>query len=324
MPVKVQPDPEERKKALLKKQRRQRRLKEKIENERQKKVGLRRSGFSRRKGGQQVVPKSAMDVLIAKSMAVPSKTQCTFSMTDIRRNYLHNKSFQAVMNTGDYFYFDNYLVLMTKDAFSVKDGKLSLNMELPDFEKKYCVQCVEERISHTVNAQAHSDSGHVANVPLKGWIIAQKFVHATEHAMITGKIKSEFTDFLMIIQGTGYGGDPPFDTFGTTLSSHIERRNLTNEKLCELTEISVRTIQRYRNDEVEPNMPYIIALCIALRLLPCYSEKMIHVAGKVLGENKRDLAYLFLLNTEYINGDVARCNEILEKLGLDRLTKKCN
>ena len=155
MPVIVQPDPEERKKALLEKQRRQRRRKEKIENDRQKSMGLRR-GLLGRKGEKQVVPKAAVDVLIAKSMAVPSRARYTFSITDIRKYYLHNKSFQEIINTGKYFYFENHLVLMTKEAFIVKNGKLSLNCELTDFEKKYCVQCLEEKISHVVKTPLHS------------------------------------------------------------------------------------------------------------------------------------------------------------------------
>ena len=323
MPVIVQPDPEERKKALLEKQRRQRRRKEKIENDRQKSMGLRRRrGLLGRKGVKQVVPKAAVDVLIAKSMAVPSRARYTFSITDIRKYYLHNKSFQEIINTGKYFYFENHLVLMTKEAFIVKNGKLSLNYELTDFEKKYCVQCVEEKISHLVKTPLHSETGHVADAPLKAWIVVQKFAPATEHATVTGDVKTDFEDFVMMLLGTGFGGEPPFDTFGGLLSRYMQRENITNEKLCELTEISVRTIQRYRNDEVEPSLPYIIAICIALKLNPCYSEKVILSAGRVLGNSKRDLAYKYLLYHEYQIGDVARCNEFLIELDLEPLTDK--
>lgn len=322
VPVIVQPNPEDRKRDLLEKQKRIRDRRKRLEEQKQKRAGVQKKSV--RQGSKETLPGIAVNTMLRNAVMVPSKVRYTFSAAEIEKFYFHNKSFQAVMNTGDYFYYDNHLVLMTKDAFSMKNGRLVLNKELPDFEKKYCVQCKEERISHVANSQARLEDGQVANIPLKAYIVATKFIHATEHTTITGKIKSEFTDFLMLFQGTGYGGDPPFDTFGGTLSMYMELENITNEYMCELTEISTRTIQRYRNNQGDPELPYVVAICIALKLLPSLSIRMVELAGYTFRGTKRDVAYLFLLNTEYKNGDVARCNNILTKLDLKPLTKKCS
>lgn len=324
VPVIVQPNPEDRKRDLLEKQKRIRDRRKRLEEQKQKRAGVQKRKGSVRRGRKMPLPGIAVDTMLGNAVMVPSKVRYTFSSTEIQKFYLHNKSFQAIMNTGNYFYFENHLVLMTKEAFSVKNGRLVLNKEVPDFEKKYCVQCREERISHAANSPARLEDGQVVNVPLRACIVATKFIHATEHNTITGKIKSEFTEFLMLFQGTGYGGDPPFDTFGGTLSMYMELENITNEYMCELTEISARTIQRYRNNQGDPELPYVVAICIALKLFPSLSIRMVELAGYTFRGTKKDVAYLFLLNTEYKNGDVARCNNILMKLDLKPLTKKCS
>ena len=261
--------------------------------------------------------------VIANSIDTAMRVKCVFSKAEVQNFYANNKKFREIMDTGDYFFFDGHLVLMIKEAFQFKDGKLTLNTEAEKFEERFCIRLVEKPESHTVTVPVYSDKGPLGHVPMKGYVVSSKFVHATEHAKATKKAKAEFADFLMMIHGDG-GGGAPIGSFGATLSMHMEREHVTNENMCELTEISVRTIQRYRNDEVDPDLPYVIALCIALHLLPCLSAIMIELAGYSLRNNKRDMAYLFLLNTEYEGGDVARCNRILIKNDLKPLTKKCS
>jgi len=323
--VRIKTIKEEKKKAELEKRRRSRSCWRSHVLARKSSQAVRRVRRPRilMSDGRTLPPNMLAAAVIANSIDTAKRERCVFSKSEVQNFYASNKKFREIMDTGDYFFYENHLVLMIKDAFQFKDGKLSLNTDVEKFEERFCVRLLEKPDTHTVTVPVYSEKGPIGQMPVTGYVVSSKFVHATEHAKATKKAKAELADFLMMIYGDG-GGGTPIGSFGATLSMHMEREHITNEYMCELTEISVRTIQRYRNDEVDPDLPYVIALCIALHLLPCLSAIMIDLAGYSLRNNKRDLAYLFLLNTEYEGGDVARCNRILIKNDLKPLTKKCS
>jgi len=325
--VRTRFDIEEKKRTELAKRRRLRQRGRKYALAKRSKLAPQRARrMARRMSVERTLPPDVLvKALIANSIDTAKRERYIFSKSEVQNFYANNKRFREIMDTGDYFFFDGHLVLMIKDAFHLKDGKLSLNKDAEKFAERFCVRLVEKPDSHTVTVPVYSEKGPIGHIPMKGYVVSSQFMHATEHAKATKKAKAEFADFLMMLNGKNDGdGPPPLHSFGATLSMHMEREHVTNEYMCELTEISERTIQRYRNDEVDPALPYVIALCIALHLLPCLSAIMIELAGFRLRNNKRDMAYLFLLNTEYESGDVARCNRILMKNDLKPLTKKCS
>ncbi len=327
MKVRTRTDLEAKKRAELAKRRRLRpRVRRHVLAKRSKLAPQRVRRMARTmQANRTLPPDTVVTALVANSIATAKRERCIFSKTEVQCFYANNKSFREIMNIGDYFYFNEYLVWMVKDAFIYKDGKLALNTDVEDFEKKYCICFVKKPDSHTVSVPVYTEKGYVAHVPMAGFIVLGRFVHATEHAKATKKAKAEFADFLMMIHGSTDGeGPPPAHSFGATLSMHMEREKVTNEHMCELTEISDRTIRRHQNDEADSALSYVVALCIALHLLPCLSAIMIELAGFSLCDNKCDMAYLFLLNTEYKTGYVARCNRILMKNDLKQIVKKCS
>ncbi|MCD8324825.1 MAG: helix-turn-helix domain-containing protein, partial [Clostridiales bacterium] len=92
--------------------------------------------------------------------------------------------------------------------------------------------------------------------------------------------------------------------------------------LADETGLDDSTIKRYlRENKNPPDVPIIVALCIALHLLPMCSEKLLRSAGRVLSSSKRDRIYQLLLNTAYTYS-VHDCNIFLKELGFRPLTNK--
>lgn len=69
-------------------------------------------------------------------------------------------------------------------------------------------------------------------------------------------------------------------SFGGTLDYHIKRRKYTNEQMGEKAGMDERSIRDYRNNKsLKPELPTVLALCIALNLQPSYSIDLITKAG---------------------------------------------
>lgn len=112
-------------------------------------------------------------------------------------------------------------------------------------------------------------------------------------------------------------------TFGDTLVAHMERLDVTEEKLEELAQVSVRTIQRMRNEiGYKPKYKTLIAVCIGLHLPPMLSKDLIRKSGVTTAVGfYEDIAYEMLLDSNYRNS-IYECNEILRTAGISPLIKE--
>lgn len=110
--------------------------------------------------------------------------------------------------------------------------------------------------------------------------------------------------------------DPPYG-FAKTLDRLIDDSKLTNEKVAEAAGLSDKLIRNYRKDnEANPELSTVMALCIALRLEPELSEYLIEQAGYRWRAIKRDMEYRRLL-WKYNDEDIYRWNERLEAAGVE-------
>ncbi|MEA5003847.1 MAG: hypothetical protein VB081_10145, partial [Christensenella sp.] len=86
--------------------------------------------------------------------------------------------------------------------------------------------------------------------------------------------------------------------------------------------LSARTVQRLRtNDDYIPTIESIVAICIALQLPPVLSDELINRSTCALGVSEKHLTYKFMLNSCYTK-PIYECNDMLQKLGFDPLTKE--
>lgn len=113
------------------------------------------------------------------------------------------------------------------------------------------------------------------------------------------------------------------DTVGSFLSSLMEQKKIISARLYEMTGIDKGTISEYLNDKRNQQKNYLVAISIALRLLPKQSKYLLSLADIVLsGKTQENLLYQLFLDSCAFNEEitVSKCNDILIHRGLQPLT----
>lgn len=110
---------------------------------------------------------------------------------------------------------------------------------------------------------------------------------------------------------------PP--TFGDTLSAHMARLDITNERMAEKLDVSDRWVSNLRN-VIAPKvqMPMLVAICISLQLEPELSEDLIRKAGKHFLFTEEHVLYGWLLRNMY-DETLESCNQVLNEAGYPSL-----
>lgn len=113
---------------------------------------------------------------------------------------------------------------------------------------------------------------------------------------------------------------PP--TFGKTLSAHMKRLHITNERLAEMLCVSVRWVSGLRNAVVPTiRMPMLIAICICLQLEPELSEDLIRKAGLLFLYTEEHGLYRWILRNKY-RETLDNCNQSLKEAGYHPLNSE--
>lgn len=113
------------------------------------------------------------------------------------------------------------------------------------------------------------------------------------------------------------------DTVGSFLSSLMEQKKIISARLYEMTGIDKGTISEYLNDKRNQQKNYLVAISIALRLLPKQSKYLLSLADIVLSRKTQEnlLCQLFLDSCAFNKEiTVSKCNDILIHRGLQPLT----
>ena len=111
--------------------------------------------------------------------------------------------------------------------------------------------------------------------------------------------------------------------FGYTLQQLMKWSNVSVQTLSSLSLLSVKTIQRMRNNtDYNTSIETIIALCVGMQLPPPVSRKFLELAGfRIKYSSELMAAYEYILDEYYINGIFA-CNELLKAMGFSDLTSE--
>lgn len=104
-------------------------------------------------------------------------------------------------------------------------------------------------------------------------------------------------------------------TFGDTLSAHMTRLNITNERMAEKLGVSDRWVSSLRNVIVpKVQMPKLVAICICLQLEPELSEDLIRKAGLHFLFTEEHVLYGWILRNMY-EETLESCNQVLNEAG---------
>ena len=113
------------------------------------------------------------------------------------------------------------------------------------------------------------------------------------------------------------------DTVGTFLGFLMKQKGIISARLFDMTGIDKSTISEYLNDKRSQQKNYLVAISIALRLLPKQSTYLLSLADISIGKNgDENKLYQLFLDSCAFNEEITvyKCNEILISKGLPPLT----
>lgn len=225
--------------------------------------------------------------------------------------YENSPAFREVIGQGQYTYVDG-LFILTPIAQQLLSKGIRPHLYFGRHRKNaeallanFClgIEYVYEARPYNPNELHHS----------AGQLKGKRFAHAERVADIHSISKEAFCGIV------GGGQDPP-NNFRDSLVFFMDMKGLTEEELEELTGISVRTIRRMRNEEdYQPSLEYVIAICIGMHLRPSESNHMLFTAGYHLRLSPKERAYQYLLDAAY-NFSVYECNVFLKRMSFEPLT----
>lgn len=129
-------------------------------------------------------------------------------------------------------------------------------------------------------------------------------------------------EFKVVLKTTGGGGSGG-PLFHELLKHYMNTAGMSAGVLADEVGLDESTIKRYLRGAYKqtPEMPILVALCIAMHLFPMCSMELLTSAGRTLSCTEIDNAYWLLLNSCYMYS-VHRCNLFLIRMGYPPLTKK--
>ncbi|VYT29123.1 Uncharacterised protein [uncultured Blautia sp.] len=226
-----------------------------------------------------------------------SRTRFKFSPKEVLSLYFNNENFRNVFNAAEYIFVDGYFCLDCAEAIVKEDGILRVSDTAKANCSKYMIGLIE----------LIDSSGNISIKKIKSAKLASgdSAAGSTRHY-----INSSGPDMYM-----GYA---------EALVAYMEEHNWDVHQMEIRTEISYKQFERYLNREKRqlPSLPYAVAICLTVHLIPEKSKEMLALARHVLTYvTEEELAYRFLLHCCY-SLSLHECNEKLKKEGFKPLTNK--
>lgn len=243
----------------------------------------------------------------------------TFENQNLLELYINDENFRKIADTGRYVYVDGKIVLNSPKCVAYSNDKMTLCGISKDTELLYCLHySIKARVPRRIDVSSHSLYGRRYERSTGGTTIfadSQKLENAQK---ISSAEDVTLDNILLIVGGGGGGGNN--DNFAAAITRLMEKNNVTEESLAELTGLHPKTIQRMRNPEEHTSLKSVIAVCVAFHLDLYNSIYLIHLAGYELTNRQEDRIYYFILSIAY-KETVYDCNQMLRRLNMPPLTK---
>lgn len=283
----------------------------------EKKKEIKKTAPHKRRGSGHRCGKVAVSAPLGAIIHVPLPT--SFENKNLLDLYVNDSAFREAVDTGRYVYVDGKIVLNSSKCVTYRDGKMELHGVTRETEPHYCLHyAISGRVGRGVafktNCRYTKRYEHSMGRPR---IIAdaQKLENAQK---ISSADDVTLDNILLVVGGGGGGGNN--DNFALAITRLMEKNNVTEEKLAELTGLHPKTIQRMRNPEEHTSLKSVIAVCVAFHLDMYNSMYLIHLAGYELTNRQEDKIYYFILSIAY-KETVYDCNRMLRRLNMSPLTK---
>ncbi len=250
--------------------------------------------------------------LVEPDSLTPGQTY-TISLSAASEEYAHNIHFQTRVDSGKYVYVESHFCL-NNPKYVTPDEKTGLR--LSDYARTHMGECclvfdtgnIQNEYTYrsgSMKREAPSGTGCVIFYPGKNEIEASAQQESPLDA--ANRISAIMRELPA--------------SLGATLVYHMNRLKITKEKLEELSNASVSTIQRIRTREgFQATLQSVIALCVGMSLDPELSEDMLDKAGYRLRNTPEHTMYKIILRNMYM-ASIDTCNAALVASKMSPLTK---
>jgi len=284
----------------------------------EKKEELKKTAPQKRRGYGHGRGKVAVSAPLGAVIHVPIPT--SFADKNLLDLYVNDSDFRIAVDSGRYVYVDGKIVLNSSKCVTFRNGKMKLQGINRDTDSSYCLH-------YAINARVGSGTafkrscGHRRTRYEHSMGVTRLLVESQklENAQKISSADDVTLDNILLVVGGGGGGGNN-DNFALAITRLMEKNNITEEKLAELTGLHPKTIQRMRNPEEHTSLKSVIAVCVAFHLDMYNSMYLIHLAGYELTNRQEDKIYYFILSIAY-KETVYDCNRMLKRLNMSPLTK---
>lgn len=266
----------------------------------------------------------------------------SFTKDSLVSEFKNNLKFREAILSGAYFFHLGKLCLYRPDAM-ISDGNTVKYSD--DVEKNPGAYCLS-KYRYVARRETVTITGRRAGVLYRA-CMKRTASELRRHNNATERVSSEIyishagsyssKDFRegdtfsdAVLQSVEYvrgfiengQGNGPDGTFAEFFSNCMEERKISTKKLADKTGIPERTITRMRTEEeYKPTLEYIIACCVAMKLLPWESDYLLYLAGYTLRlTSKKERGYITLIHVFFKEGSIATCDEILSIMELPTLS----
>lgn len=224
--------------------------------------------------------------------------------------YATNINFRELLDSGKYVYVDNHFCINHPEYVYYNENGLIKLTEYALSHLDECCLIFDIEANKTQGIRFYQEKVLYRNA-VTDRKIDLRFIHNFQNQK-TDKTADEYKKIgLDAMQDAEIAMNLP-TSFSGSLKAHMDRLDVKVEKLAERSLVSVKTIQRMRNEvNYSPKLGSIIAVCVGLQLRPALSLDLVSKGGYVFKQfDPEHIIYQFILNFYYLS-TIYECNEIL-------------
>lgn len=240
--------------------------------------------------------------------------------TDIAVSYATNPEFRGMMESGRYVYVDHHLCVNAPKYIESIYGIAFMTSYARQHMDECCLTFkVIRRKRKDYGATYYTECGLFRQALEEEKVEASYLHNAFNQAIDDAASKS--TDFQDTVKTVNDLLRSLPATFSGTLSEHMERLKLTNEKLAERSLISEGMIRHYKKERREPKLSSVVSLCVGLQLPAQLGMDLVTKAGFSFKPTETHTAYWTIILTMTQNS-IYECNEMLRAMNIPELGKE--
>lgn len=235
-----------------------------------------------------------------------------FRGIEILNLYASSKEFRKIIDSGNYVFVDNRLVLKSQECISVSNGEIQILVDESALND-YCVKIKRTLIRTMTGGHMRRGNTRCAS-PFK-----KRIEYEIEEASKITSINHLNADNMHLFFGAGQEPPDPPHKFSKALIYFMDLKGYTTEKLASETGLSEKTIQRMRTDKTHPDIETVVAICVGLHLGLYYADILLSRAGYILTDSDYHRA-LYCCVYYAFSCTVEECNYFMMRMGYKPLT----